>query len=451
MALDLQAPNLAGLAAIAGGSHALNINPTGALGLQALQIRQAKEAQQQDNAIKMMQLQQAGQLGMGQQNIQQQQLAQQAAQNERQGLFQDKDLAYKMQQLGMQGQENQSDLAYKQQLLAQQGRLGEANIGVEKQKIFQEQRQEAMKQLLAEKKETIQAKGAYVSYGLMSLTSAKTPEEAQTISNEIFKEAVDKKYLTPEQAKQMSQLPISQRINMMKGMVMDAGMAKEYKDMQEKKESSNGGNTEVVLSDGTVIKSSAPTKPVQGEIQKKVMNSDENIRELQYMIDNVPDEFFGAPAVGQSVTYLRELGEKIPGIGKLIEPSKEAKDSNELYSSMQSQTRNLSMNVIKDLSGLSYTDKQLEFMNEIIPQIGPTATRSQFNGRAKNLLRFFDAVKDAKQELLDKGFKLDTDTNKEAFKDALLSKMKSISVAPKAEHRFTQAEIDAERERRRKK
>lgn len=454
MALDIQAPNLSGLASLAGKTSALNLSPTGALGLQALQQQQqhklAEEAMRLRDAQERAQLQQQGQLGLSQQNIQRQQLAQQAANQQQQGLFQDAEMAFKQQQAGLQGSQFKDELAYKQQALAQQGALSSAGIDMEKQKMFQEQRQEQLKQLLSEKKEAIRAKGAFVSYGLMSMTGAKTPEESQQIWNEISKEAVANKYISPEQAKQMGQLPISQRINLMKGMVIDAGMAAELKAMQEKKEGS-GGSTEVITSDGTVIRTSAPTTPVKGEIQKKIMNSSENVRELKYMIDNVPDDFFGAPAVGQSVTYLRELGEKLPGVGKLLEPSKEAKDSSELYSSMQSQTRNLSMNVIKDLSGLSYTDKQLEFMNEIIPQIGPTATRSQFNGRAKNLLRFFEEVESAKEELLEQGFKLDTANNKEVFKEKLLSKMKSISIKPEPTRQWSQEEIQAELERRRKK
>ncbi len=72
---------------------------------------------------------------------------------------------------------------------------------------------------------------------------------------------------------------------------------------------------------------------------------------------------------------------------------------------MEGQVKNLSMNIIKDLSGLSYTDKQLEFMNDIVPQIGKLATRSQFEGRAENLRRFFSQVKKYNEEILAEGIK----------------------------------------------
>ncbi len=114
---------------------------------------------------------------------------------------------------------------------------------------------------------------------------------------------------------------------------------------------------------------------------------------------------------------------------------------------MQSQVKNLSMNIIKDLSGLSYTDKQLEFMNEIVPDIGPTSTRSQFNGKSKNLLRFFEQVKEANQEVLKDG--IVTEGSKE-HKQALLDnlKNKASSFTPPVKHQFTREEIEAERERR---
>ena len=64
MAIDIQQPNYGGLVALAGKSAPLNIAPTGALGLQALQQRQANDASLRDDAARRMALQQQGQLGL---------------------------------------------------------------------------------------------------------------------------------------------------------------------------------------------------------------------------------------------------------------------------------------------------------------------------------------------------------------------------------------------------
>lgn len=421
MALDLQPPNLSGLAAIAGKSSTVNMFPTGALGLQALQQRQSNEAMLRKDALEKAQMQQQGQLALAQQSIQRQQIEQQAANAERQGLFQDKELAFRQQQFGQQGGMAQAELALKQQQMGMQGDQFRSEMDLKKQMLFQDHQKQEMAKLMAEKKEKLQEKGAYASYALMTMNGAKTPEEATQYWNLISKEALDKKYMTKEQADQMSQMPLSQRKNALKGMVMNLGMAKEYKDMQDKVPAS--GVIEMTGSDGTTFKYSPATTAEKGKLQEGIAGADNNIREIKSMLENVPESFFGATAIGQFSTWAREWAENVPLVGKIVGPRPEAKKDLELYSNLQSQTKNLSMNIIRDLSGLSYTDKQLEFMVDIVPSIGPKAVRSEFDGKSQNLLRFFEASKSAKQELLDKGFKLDSPQ----YKDAMLEKMKGIA------------------------
>lgn len=450
MALDIQAPNLSGLASLAGHSAPLNIAPTGALGLQAFQQRSANEASLREDAIRRAQLQQQqqqmqqqGQLALGQQSIQRQAMEQQGAQQDRQGLLAERQMGMDKQKLAMLGGQFQDEMAFKQQQLGQVGDIAKTNAEIDKQKLFQEHQQEAMKKLLDENKETINAKGAHASYGLMALRGAKSPEEAQQISNEFIKEALSKKYVTEEEAKMFSQMPLSMRQNVLTAKIIEFGKANEFKAAQpEKEKDSTGGTSEVILPDGTVVKSSSPTKAVTGDVQKKIMGAENNLKELDYMLKNVPDHYFGLEAFGQTGNYLRELGQIIPG----VEPSKEDKADFKRYSEMEGQVKNLSMNIIKDLSGLSYTDKQLEFMNDIVPQIGKLATRSQFEGRAENLRRFFSQVKKYNQDILKDGIITE---GSEAHKEALLDKMRSAPIGKPSlrEHleslNFSKEKIDA--------
>ncbi len=461
MALDIQAPNLSGLASLAGRTNQLNLFPTGALGLQALQQRNAQENSLRDDDLKRMQLQQQGQLELAQQDIQRQQLDQQAQQSDRAGLFQDKQLAFDQQKMGTLSNQFGVEQNYKERELAQRGALGYGELDAKKQELLQEHQKMEMTKLMKEDAQTIKEKGAFASYGLMSLNDAKTPEQAQQISDAFTKEAVSKKYITQEEADAFSKMPLSARQNVLKSKIIGYGMANEYKDMQPKEAAPvAAGTVSRTLPDGTVEKFAPSTTADRGRLEKEISGADNNIRELTQMIQKVPDNFFGAAAVGQTATYLRELGQDIPGVGPLIRPSDEAKASNKLYNDVQSQTKNLSMNIIRDLSGQSYTDKQLEFMNDIVPQIGPTATRSQFDGKTQNLLRFFTESKAAKQELLNSGYNLDTKENEEKFKDAYLIKLreiksnlgssdKSSGLRQHLEQKgFSKDEIDAELKRR---
>ena len=115
---------------------------------------------------------------------------------------------------------------------------------------------------------------------------------------------------------------------------------------------------------------------------------------------------FGATALNQPVNYWREWGEKVQGIGKILETNKDQKDSLKLFSSLKGQVKMQAMLTIKSLSGLSYTDKQQEGMEPILPDIGPGTVKSVFDGRIDNLQRLYKGILARRKELLAKGIKV---------------------------------------------
>ena len=425
MAINIQQPNYSGLVAIAGKSAPLNIAPTGALGLQALQQRQSNEAAIRSAALQKMQLQQQGQLGLLSNRTQNRAMDIQAAQAQN-------EMALKSRQLGMQGSQFQEELGFKRDQLSQQGDIAESEIDVRNRALAEKMAEAQMKELSNMKKEDLKERGAFASYGLLAMNGAKSPEEANQYRVEFLKEAGEKGFMTAEELKVASKLPLSQFQNALKYKIMQFGQVKEYKDMlaaQTPKEDKKSGINTITLPDGTQITTSTPTSKVTGDLQKDLVFAEDNLNQLKQVINSVPSNFFGASALKQDATTIREWAQGIPGVGSIVGPSEKDKGELEDFSKVQGKIKNLAMTTIKQLSGLSYTDKQLEFMNDIVPQVGRGAVESVFKGKSKNLLEFYEQVKKGRQELLKDGI----DLNHPEYEEKMLAKMKGAASSASGE------------------
>jgi hypothetical protein len=337
--LDLRQPDLSGLSYLAGKSGQLGIDPRGpgGLGLQALQAQYNQENAQHQQALQQMQLQQQGQLGLGQQDIQRQQLDQQAQQaQQRQGLLQQQ-LQQQQAQQGFQNGMAQQQMANQQQ---QQGFQNQLAMDSRQQQQDQQNMQQHMQQVADMSKDELQQKGAFASYALMSLQSAKSPAEAQQIGQAIYKDAVDKKYLTQDQADQLSKLPLSQQQNAMKAMVISMGQSKQYKDMnpQQAGKGVAGGASISYDANGNPVITVAPTKGVttstdengnpvtttaltpaeSTDAQKKSVMAREMLDKLSELRDTYSDKYLTAGGrwtgwtTGEASTY-----KDVPGLGPL--------------------------------------------------------------------------------------------------------------------------------------
>lgn len=426
MAIDIQPPNYSGLAAIAGNTdRPLNLHSAGALGLQALQQQQSNENALRANDLANRQLQQQGQLALGTQRVAQQAMDQQAVQQQRQGLLDQNNLAMRRQEFGATGAQNATDNAYKQQQLAQTSLSEKDNLDLQNRILAETTAKDQMVKTLALSKQEIQNQGAFASYGLMSMKGAKTPEEANTIRAEINKEAVSKGYLTQTQADAANALPLSQYTNGLAYQVMAKGMTKEHKDMVEasKPVPDITGLTQVRdPQTGTLVYSSSASKSEISKLQGDIVGAKDSLREIKNIYGGVTDKMFGAGALGQNLTQIRALLGTIPGAGKYLDATQEDKDALTQYNNMQAATNGLSMDVIKEKSGVQYSDNQLQFILKILPQIGPTHTKAEFDGRTQNLERYLNAVIQSREDLLKNKFKLGTPE----FESAMSQKIDDI-------------------------
>lgn len=385
MVLNITPPNFAGLAALAGTrTGGLGLSVPGELGLKAIQLRQAQEESRRQTALEQMRIQQQGLLGLRQQQLAGQQLQQQ-------GLLGQSDLTMRQRELEQRALASQNQFNLGQQQLASNERVSQSEIFgrdlVSKRQAAMDALKEEMKRLAEEKKETLEEKGAFAASGLLALKQAKTPEEAQIIRTEFLKEALSKKYISKEEADTAASSPLSKFTQMLQFKAMQYGKAKEYKDM-----------TAAVGEPSPVIGTKARNKA-----QEDVIAADDALKHLESLYDAPPDYFGAAALKYETQNPLREWGKDIPEIGLRIALSEEEKVAQERYKDMKANSEHLAMKIVKDLSGVQYSDKQLKYLKEILPSIGPGTVESTFRGRLNFLKNYYIKVKEARQKILSDG------------------------------------------------
>jgi len=315
MAIDIQQPNYSGLVAIAGKSAPLNIAPTGALGLQALQQGQANQASLRDAALRQQAIQQQGQLGLLSNQTQNRALDMQNMQQQRQGLLAKNAQTLEQQKLGMQGSQFQDEMELKRDQMALQGQQAAGDADLKNRILAEDVAKRQMVELMADKKEKIQEKGAFASYGLIAMKGAKSSEEAQQIKMEFLREAGEKKLMSPEELKAASQMPISQFQNALKYKVMQFGQVKEYRDMMDAQAPAAASSSGTQISfneDGSIASySSTPTMGTKTEMQKDIKNNEKAMTQIEKLQKDYDPSYFTFK--GQADASTSKFAEKSKG------------------------------------------------------------------------------------------------------------------------------------------
>lgn len=423
MAINVSPANLSGLAAIAGRRGSLNLPSPGALGLQSLQLKQQKEQAAKQAALKQQQIQAQELASLRQAQIQRQQLAQQAQQSQARGLLDSRKLQMQGQQFGQ-----QQDLK-QQQLQQQQDQFGRKQGFTEdtvKKEMAMKQLQMETKELAKKKASELNNMGAFATQASLAMGQVKNPSDARALQVSIIDEAMKNKYIPKAEGERLKKLPISTFKNQMQFKVLQLNRAKDFKALRPKDKSS--GMLKFTDSSGNTVEYTPLTKPNQTSTQKELLYARDNLSELTGLINEVPENFFGPQASGQTLTQVREWVSGIPGLGK-VDPSKGAKTQLETYSNYNGRLKMLAMQTIKQLSGVQYSDKQLEFMKEILPEIGVSASKSVFDGRAKNLVRYYKTIDAAKSKVLAKGIAFSKDPDSK-FGREMLTELQNNKAAP---------------------
>jgi hypothetical protein len=414
MALDLAAPNFSGTAALAGrGISNLDLDVPGALGLQALQLVQAKKQANQRAALERMQLQNQAAQAMGQQGLerqrlgllsqqgqQEQQYKQQLMQQEgrqQQGSLQAKLLG--LQQRDLQHQDNmmikKGGLDIKRAGLEQNNMFHSDKMDVAKQKMLQEAQKQEMEKLSKEKEETLRDMGAFASYALTSLDQAKSPDEAQQITNAFLPEAVKNGYITEEQAEAFRKLPLTQRKNALQMMVYKTKTVADYKKMHEinNPKEDKSGFSMTTDSKGNVTVTQGLTTANQTKNQEEITNKELALTQLEQIEDGYKPEYFTyMDSWGSTAAATAEKSKGVPVLGKLAEDSAKfltGKTSEERKVFLQERKAYMNKidqmfhNFKKEMSGTAVSDKEMNDLKDSF--ISGKLSPSEFKGALQQL------------------------------------------------------------------
>jgi len=298
MSIDVQPPNYSGLVALAGKSAALNLQPTGALGLQALQQQQANDAALRQNAMQQAQLQQAGQLGLLANQTQQQGQAQQA--QYQQGLLADQQqknvsgAAQAAATLQQTANNNQSKLGMDLLNYQQTGQNQQATQTIAEQKNILDAHKQMMDQINKDSATELSQKGAFASYLLVASKNAATPDAANQVRTDGLKEAVSKGYMTQAQADASAAMPMSQFNGVMGSYIVAAGQGADFKAQQAATNPTTAAGTTEVRdpTTGNVVYRSTTTPATQTELEKKSISQGQMLNTLNNLTGDYREKYF---------------------------------------------------------------------------------------------------------------------------------------------------------------
>lgn len=416
MAIDIQQPNYSGLIAIAGKSAPLNIQPTGALGLQALQQGQANQAAIRADALAKAQLQQQGQLGLLSNQTQRRALDLQAQQQQRQGLLEQSQQNLAQQQFQQQGSQNAAENAYKQQLLAQQGALGQAGIDVDKQRLAQDSLAKEVAKLAQEKKETLEEKGALAAYGLVAMKGAKTPEEAQQIRTEIINETLAKKHISPEMAKALGAMPLTGFTNFLthQAMVFDGiSKYKEAMDANKEKTSQLKSITHTNEDGSTTVEEYVdPTAAAKTKSQNTLNDRSQALLKLREMKNSFDPKYFtDIEQFKQGVSAQAERKSGVPLVGAGLDRAAEyltgknkedrATDLNRFTGYMNAVEQFFNQTYKQPMTGAAVGKEELA--NLRAKYLSGDMSPSEAKGALDQLIKKYVGEKEFEQNFLGKG------------------------------------------------
>lgn len=447
MAININPPNFSGTASVAGrGINNTALTNAGALGLQAYQLRQAEEEAKKQRIMEAMRLRVQEDMARRQAGIQQGELGLRQQELQQRGLLANMEQDRFKQELGMKDQwfqlGRQDDAAKLAAEMSSRERgygLEERKLGMideeNKMKLAMEYQKTELKKMLEEKKEVREEKAAYAMYGLRTMQGAKTPEEAQQIRTEIVKEALDKGYISKEEAKAAGKMPISQFTASLEYKLALGDKVKEFAALQEatKEEKESKGTQVTIGADGTVKYTQSPTTAVVTETQKDLKNKDlalDQLKQLQEGYD--PSYFTYRNQASASTAKLAQKFKGIPGLEGASEgvasfvsgmPEKDREKFLEKRSAYMNKVDQLFNAYKKEITGAAAGEKELDQIRDSF--INGDMSPSEFQGALQQVVEKYKAEADYNRNLLNKGFNTTPASDDKGVDSGLVQFLKS--------------------------
>ena len=298
-----------------------------------------------------------------------------------------------------------------------------------KEKQFQLQIDNLSHQQAKEKSaEQLQAQGT-AAYMISQLPKQDWEDNKQSIINGL----VGSKIINEDQGKTLATKSYRDVLIQAKVFTLTSKNALELQKLDAKEGGGASGST--IIRDpetGTVVyEKKAAGKPAENDLQKDMTTMQDQLQQMEGIAKNYKKEFSGLGGVVKS-----GIGAAASWLGiEEVDPSlKGAAEFTKKRSEWAAQVNYMKMQTIKALSGVQYSDKQLQFMDKITPS--ETDSASVFEGKTRALTNYIRESYKMKAVLLKEGYQLSTPKFNEEFNDRLSSvqsKIESGGATPKSQ------------------
>lgn len=336
-------------------------------------------------------------------------------------------LDQQMQIANMQNQIAQGRLAVDQgQLGVQQGQLElDRQMAPQKMGMMQQEMELRKQQMALEQIKTraamddvgLKKRGAYAA-GLMVAPDIKTQDLA--LDNAYKNGAMSKDEYT-----QMKGLDFNQRKAIATQDFMQTNSAQEYKALQTPQDK-NGLNMTFDPQTGQLTSlSQQPGQKAVNDLQSDVSQGVSNLNQLQSIANDYKKQYltFTGKAYGKAGSILSAAPESIQNLASSagLDPN-EAADYRAKQKEFMGQITQMQFGIMKQLSGVNYSDQQLERMKGGV--VSEDDSPADFEGKLNGFIKFSRAAMEVKQDMLRDGIPLNSP---EAAKrlDKKLSEMSS--------------------------
>ena len=358
----------------------------------------------------------------------------------------EKKLEMAQQQLGNKDAATQERLRMSQERIDQRGSLADMKMEFEKKKLDVQQRLKSSeteaKKRMQMTKEDLHTRTTASAQFLNELKQAETPEQERMIIENNLNSAKESGIIDNDEYSKMWKAPtneVSQILMseiIMNDKILDRGLVKSKAPAERgKKEASTP--TVQTDSDGA---SSIPFVKLETTTKKDVENeqikTNDSLNQLDRLTSQYKKDYLGAGGqLKRKVLGIRDYASTSPILGSTVELDDDQKKWLHNYSDFSANAKSIALQVIKDASGLSYTDKQLEFMKQVVPD-PEVDSPSIFEGKLDGMKNRLESIKGIKEGLIKQGVKLGTKEYEDKWiteaKTTMLSDQKGASeVDPK--------------------
>lgn len=247
-------------------------------------------------------------------------------------------------------------------------------------------------------KKTSQIFGSY----LLAQQNTQNPEDLKQAQDMVLKMGVENNTLSQDQADKLSKLSTEQfgfyagtQTEVTKSALKAKGM----------------GLSITTNPDGTTTITQGETKPTQNAAQADVSNTMTQLGQFEQISNDYADNYLTYGGAIES-----GVGNTLSKMGMSM--GKEYQDFASNRSGFQAQLKRFAFEFVKAMSGVQYSDKQLQALQEAV--INGEDSPATFKGKMKSLLNFMRSNLLAKQGMLKNGIPLNNQDEFNTRADAIL-------------------------------